>query len=109
MPHEVRISGELKMAALVLMGHHGTLLKSCMPLRMWYADTLGLTHKVCNMFRESCVCGINLLHITVGQFLSMVQKLTMRWFLNVWMACLAAFTLWLCGLTNCILISLSSR
>lgn len=61
------------------------------------------------MFSESCACGINLLHIAAGQFGSIVQNPAMRWFLKVWIALSAAFTRWLCGSTNCILMLLASR
>lgn len=92
MPHDVLVSGGLKMVALVPMGHHGTLLKSWTPSRTWYADTFGWTLEVRSMFRESCACGINLDQIAAGQCLSMVQNPEIRWFLNVWMARSAAFT-----------------
>ena len=95
--------------ALVPTGHHGILLKSWIPSNTLYADSFGYTLEVRNIFNESCACGINLFQIAAGQFSSIVPNPEIQWFLKVWMALSAAFTIWLWGSTNCILMSSDSR
>ena len=69
-PHEVRVSGGLKMVALVAGGAHGFLLKSWTPLSTWNADTCGCTLEVRSKLSESCACYISLHHSMVGKSLS---------------------------------------
>ena len=73
-PHELRISGGLKMVARVPGGANGTRLKSCGPSRAWKAEILGWHRDVRNKFNESWACLTRRLHSSNGKFLSHVHN-----------------------------------
>ena len=77
-PHELRISGGLKMVARVPGGANGTRLKSCVPSRAWKAEILGWHREVRNKFKESCACFTRRLHNVNGKFLSHVHNPEMK-------------------------------
>lgn len=57
-PHDVLVSGGLKMVARVPGGAQGTRLKSCVPSSTWYEESWGCTREVRSIFRESWACDI---------------------------------------------------
>ena len=73
-PHELLISGGLKMVALVPGGANGMRLKSCGPSRAWKAEILGWHRDVRNKFNASWASWTNRLHRVNGNFLSQMHN-----------------------------------
>ena len=73
-PHELRISGGLKMVARVPRRANGTRLKSCGPSRACKAEILGWHRDVRNKFNESWACLTRRLHNCNGKSLSHVHN-----------------------------------
>ena len=69
-PHELLISGGLKMVALVPGGANGTRLKSCGPSKAWNAEILGCHRDERRRFRESWDRLTRWLHRARGESLS---------------------------------------
>ena len=65
-PHEIRISGGLKIVALVEGGTDGCRLKSCVTSNTWYAKRFGWNRDVIRRLRESCAWGVSYDHSMVG-------------------------------------------
>jgi hypothetical protein len=53
------------------------------------------------MLSVSGTWGVSLFHNCSGKLLSVVANAGINAALNVWIACLVAFTWWLCGSTTC--------
>ena len=51
-PHEIWISGRLKIVDLFAGGTHGCILKSCVTSNTWYAKSCGWTRDVLRRFSE---------------------------------------------------------
>ena len=90
------------MTARVPGGAIGNSFQSYLcPLSWWNADFVGSILYLRRMFSVVAAWFSNWSHNWVGHWLSVEHKPLMKWFLNVWMARLAALTQWLACSTNC--------
>ena len=102
MPHNVRLIASTYTTRRDPCGAIGWAfqLYRC-PCSWWNANFDRLTWAFCRMFNVMTACCAIWSHNCSGHSMSVVHSPLTKWFLKVWMACLAALTWWLCGLTNC--------
>ena len=94
------LDGSLYTSARVPGGAKGVLLKLYSPSKSAQADKFSLYRTVRSRFRDISACQSSSHQSCNEKELSTVHSPTIKWFLNVWIASSAAFTLCLCGSTN---------
>ncbi len=96
--HDRRASGDLWITAFHPGGASRKWFQSYGPWRASYANIVGSRCDGQSMLRVFLTWGVRRSHNCKGNLLSVVARALIKWALKVWMARLAALTLWLMGL-----------
>ena len=91
-PHNIMVSGGLKLMSIVPGGSHGARLKSCIPSSTEYAKNLGALWRYISCLVHIVLVLTIFLHRCSGKSLSVFHRPEMQWFLKYCMDSSTVFT-----------------